>query len=248
MGQIYMQASRVIAFLGDRPDAHMVPDMLAELKRRCDWSDQALLGEKLFREYHRQENSPRWHAFLNLLEQPYFGRTWVLQEVALAKEVHAIYGNRYIDWAILIELLRLFINEHSAEAQSLLYSAGDNFYYKNRQVSNAPGFASIMTSTQQALQEGGPPPLSTLLQATHGFKVKEPKDKLLALLEISQPPRWGALFMLTALQMSCLFTERLPIASSSRSRAYLYCITLAWEMPKQSRTYLPGYLTGVSIA
>jgi hypothetical protein len=167
----------------------MVPDVLAELKRRREWYDETVLGEKLFREYLLQEASPRWQAFLNLLDQPYFGRIWVLQEVALAKTVHAIYGNRYIDWGILVDLLRMFLNDESADSRALLYSAGDSF--KTRQVSNAPGFASIMTTTKQLLQEERPPPLSILLRATHAFKAKNPRDKLFALLGISHPSTWG---------------------------------------------------------
>ena len=189
MAQIYKQASRVIVCLGDRPDAHMVPDVLTELKRRREWYDETVLGEKLFREYIPQETSPRWQAFLNLLDQPYFGRIWVLQEVAVARTVHAVYGNRYIDWGTLVESLRMFLNEKSADSRALLYSAGDN--YKTRQVSNAPGFASIMTTTKQLLEEGNSPPLSVLLQATHAFKAKDPRDKLFALLGISHPSTWG---------------------------------------------------------
>jgi hypothetical protein len=77
MTDIYKEASRVIVFLGDGEDAWMVHDVLAELNRRKNWYDESVLGETLYAEYLRQEASPRWQSFLDLLGQPYFGRIWV---------------------------------------------------------------------------------------------------------------------------------------------------------------------------
>jgi len=188
MTKIYKQASQVIVFLGNRPDAHMINDVLDELNRRRKWYDDSVLGEELHREYILQEASPRWQAFLNFLDQPWFGRIWVLQEVAVAKTVHAIYGNRYIDWETLVEVLRTFISEISADCQSLLYSAEN---YNTRQVSNAPAYASIMTTINQLLQEGESLPLSILLQLTHRFKATDPRDKLFALMGMSDPASCG---------------------------------------------------------
>jgi Heterokaryon incompatibility protein (HET) len=205
MTKIYKQASRVIVFLGSRPDAHMVNDLLAELDRRRKWYDESVLGEKLYNEYLLQEASPRWQAFLNLLAQPWFERIWVLQEVAVADTVHAVYDNRYIDWETLVELLRVFLNKNSADARELLYSAGDN--YKTRQISSAPGFASIMTSTRQLLKEEKSLPLSILLQTTHAFKATNPRDKLFALMGISDPASYGPVQIDYAKDVSSLYRE-----------------------------------------
>lgn len=187
MTKIYKQASQVIVFLGNRPDAHMINDVLVELNRRRKWYDDSVLGEELHREYILQEASPRWQPFLNFLDQPWFGRILVLQEVAVAKTVHAIYGNRYIDWETLVEVLRTFISEISADCQSLLYSAEN---YNSRQVSNAPAYASIMTTINQLLQEGESLAL-IFLQLTHSFKATDPRDKLFALMGMSDPASCG---------------------------------------------------------
>jgi Heterokaryon incompatibility protein (HET) len=205
MTKIYNQATRVIVFLGDRPDAHMVHEVLAELNRRRKWYDESVLGENLYKEYLLQESSPRWQAFLNLLDQPWFCRIWVLQEVAVAKTVYAIYGNRYIDWESFVEVLRIFISDKSSDSMSLLFSAGDN--YSTRQVSNAPGFASIMTTTRQLLQQGKSLPLSTLLHATHGFKATDPRDKLFALMGISDSRSCGSIRIDYTKDVSSLYRD-----------------------------------------
>lgn len=205
MTNIYERASRVIVFLGDRPDAHMTHDVLVELDRRRKWYGDSVLGQRLYREYIQQETSPRWQAFLNLLDQPWFERIWVLQEVAVAKTVHAIYGNRYIDWETLVELLRMFIGEQSAESMALLFSAGSN--YNTRQVSNAPGFASMMTTVRELLREGKYPPFQVLLQATHAFKATNPRDKLFALIGISDPASCGPVKVDYRKDISSLYRE-----------------------------------------
>lgn len=205
MTKIYKQASRVIVFLGNRPDAHMVHDVLAELNRRRKWYDDSVLGEKLYKEYLPQEASPRWQALLNLLNQPWFERVWILQEVAVAKTIHAIYGNRYVDLETLVEVLRMFIGEKSAESVTLLHSARSN--YNTRQVSNAPGFASMMTTMRQILQEGGSLPFPLLLQTTHAFKATNPRDRLFASIGISDPDSCGPVNVDYTKDVSSLYKE-----------------------------------------
>lgn len=83
----------------------------------------------------------------------------------------------------------MFISEKSADCQSLLYSAQHN--HNTRQALKTSAYASIMTTINPLLQEGESLPLSISLQARHSFEATDPRDKLFALMEMSNPTSWG---------------------------------------------------------
>jgi hypothetical protein len=44
--------------------------------------------------------TPGWKAFVKLLQNPYFTRVWVVQEIAVGSNVQLYHGGRYIPWDI----------------------------------------------------------------------------------------------------------------------------------------------------
>ena len=58
--------------------------------------------------YARERTSPRWLAFIELLNHPWFDRVWVVQEVALASQIAVIYGDMRIPWETLITAMNIF--------------------------------------------------------------------------------------------------------------------------------------------
>ena len=58
--------------------------------------------------YARERTSPRWLAFIELLNHPWFDRVWVVQEVALASQIAVIYGDMRIPWENLIAVMNIF--------------------------------------------------------------------------------------------------------------------------------------------
>ncbi|KAF7187580.1 Heterokaryon incompatibility protein 6, OR allele [Pseudocercospora fuligena] len=102
MHRIFSGADRVLMYLDDDPEglAIYAKDFLAELQDRWEIPARAHGDEARTME---QENLPppdsrKWIAFRTLMELQYFGRVWMLQEVMLAAEAIAFWGDVEIPW------------------------------------------------------------------------------------------------------------------------------------------------------
>ncbi|KAJ3549851.1 hypothetical protein NM208_g281 [Fusarium decemcellulare] len=102
MGEIYSQASQVLIYLG-KTDPSVEGAM--EAIRRVDWE----FGESFWKnvswiiyELWRglPEDEINWVPVINLLRRPWFQRTWVFQEVVLAKRGQVICGDQLIPWTV----------------------------------------------------------------------------------------------------------------------------------------------------
>ncbi|KAI8941232.1 hypothetical protein NX059_002467 [Plenodomus lindquistii] len=87
MPDIYTRAVRVVAFLGAASgDSDVAMDFIID-------------DANPIQRNGRPSISPLQRRAINgILERPYFTRVWILQEVMLAKEVHAVIGDRSVDW------------------------------------------------------------------------------------------------------------------------------------------------------
>jgi hypothetical protein len=75
-----------------------VADSPAESDGTCLWSNE--IREK---EYVREDEIGE---LVTLLARPWFTRTWVVQEVVLARKVVVEYGNNSIDWDDIVYACR----------------------------------------------------------------------------------------------------------------------------------------------
>lgn len=80
--------------------------------------------------YARERTSPRWLAFIELLDHPWFDRAWVVQEAALVSRTTVIYGDMRIPWEILITAMNVF---GSPEMGLLVTSTEDTAIKRNTQ-------------------------------------------------------------------------------------------------------------------
>ncbi|KAH7406123.1 heterokaryon incompatibility protein-domain-containing protein [Phaeosphaeria sp. MPI-PUGE-AT-0046c] len=111
MAEIYSEASQVLAYLGPgRKDWHH----RASLKRLMDYLEDD-------RDARTAKSPPKRNDMLQFLEMPYFDRVWVLQEIALAKMVTLIAGDRAIRWtAAAVQKLLALCSSHDIYPPSLL--------------------------------------------------------------------------------------------------------------------------------
>lgn len=106
MGEIYRTAELTAAYLGE----HLASDnttggieseeaafalimMLNRIWRQDREDEGPVRTEKQWKELLVPSEAPNWQSLLWLLQQPWFTRSWVLQEVALAKQVVVLCGN-----------------------------------------------------------------------------------------------------------------------------------------------------------
>jgi hypothetical protein len=178
MRDIYHQASPVTLWLGNVKDADLAVQLLEELSVVT----QSLSDEDVFKRYQSECMSPRWPAFNKLLWQPWFERTWVVQEVAVASAIELIYGSKTFSWDLLVNGSNSITNP-SSMCHFLFRTENPNIL---RGYPNALGNMSAMTQFREQCLGERPMSLLQSLNFTCSFKAMDAKDKIFALYGISK--------------------------------------------------------------
>ena len=96
MRDIYGSATRALVWLGDAPDAWNAFVLLHELsavymdKLSYEPSSLSTLGTSVLRRVG--DDSNKWAPLERMLARPYWYRAWIVQEIAVSKDVHILYG------------------------------------------------------------------------------------------------------------------------------------------------------------
>lgn len=225
MTQIYGQAQSVIIWLGgfDSDAAidlyHSLPTILSSsadcFKRSWKaWHRRRKNGESDEDDAEIQNgtilSSESMDIVLEFVRRSYFHRIWVLQEVALARDVRIMFGGDDLPWSALFQVFQetidfeyvglnyntKVIKYRYGDMGTLAWSLADVRLHSRR-----TGLEdSIVTAQLQSLRENNPDfvsmedswwhsklPLSTLIALTWNFAATDPRDKIFALLGIAMP-------------------------------------------------------------
>lgn len=106
MSLIYKHAAKVIAFIGTDPHnaASDVASLVEDHRHRVANCPE---GEAL-PVLHADDPSlsdPRWKSVAIFMDEPWFSRTWVIQEIGLAKKPIVVYGEEEFDYRAFIDLI-----------------------------------------------------------------------------------------------------------------------------------------------
>ena len=105
MRDIYLNAHRVVAWLGDPFDASMAVDMMVAISNRTYVRKEGPL--QFLSAWDRK--SPGWKAFMKLVESPYFKRAWIFQESGLGYDLQFYIGGQYIRPDIVYDAIKMLI-------------------------------------------------------------------------------------------------------------------------------------------
>jgi ankyrin repeat protein len=130
MGDIYNRAERVLFYLGRPTKAtQIVMESLAKLKKRCDlnWERDDKRWEivwdgvkhGLIRQHSGIHKTLR-QGIRYLLDQPWFSRVWILQEVANARAAWVYCGTKHIPARLFALSPRLFGITPNSHCQAVL--------------------------------------------------------------------------------------------------------------------------------
>jgi len=133
MRTIYKRAGRVVVWLGaedggeiDAPEARRAKHMLYEVAFLGHFYKHEVVHERLHRRYaHHWVGEPmrsHWSALIRLCTNPYWGRMWIVQEIALACSVEIVYGPEYISWPLLAFVMGIFRQSEGMYLSQLLVS------------------------------------------------------------------------------------------------------------------------------
>jgi hypothetical protein len=177
MRTIFSRAISVIAWLGDMEHAFVARDFLHTLHAKNGIFGQTT--EQLFNEYNHSVDIG-WKNLGILFSKSWFTRIWIVQEIALAKNIQLVFGDASIDWEkfagvlplICDPLLTRFLGSPDAEYGMIRPSIG---------ASNA----LIMAYCRNRVQEWLHVTLDETLSFTIAFESTKGHDKIYAVLGLT---------------------------------------------------------------
>jgi hypothetical protein len=140
-----------------------------------------------------------WLGFIALLNRPWFKRSWVVQELALAKGVKVVCGSKIVPWdqlARAIELVRATKWYHHLDTAKMRHIRELNqkpgIYRKllagDLKFGLEPVYLNSTRNALQAYERGGAPgsPSLRMLVDTHRYTLAtDPRDKVYAFLGLA---------------------------------------------------------------
>ncbi|KAK0720952.1 heterokaryon incompatibility protein-domain-containing protein [Lasiosphaeris hirsuta] len=112
MGDIYRGALQVMCFTGGHtlmPLGDFIGRLVAQLEREESSAARKDFGDQVAMEFKSGWlDRATWIAFASFLENPYWERAWILQEIVLANSLVIVHGNNLISWRQLSYIAQRF--------------------------------------------------------------------------------------------------------------------------------------------
>jgi hypothetical protein len=193
MNNIFRRASLVSAWLGPSQDAHHVQRVFARLhflREGRGWSGEKIRDHALNEAYwNEQRATTEWRAVAEFFRNAWFYRVWIVQEAAVAKKLHVIYGGICMDW---IHIGRAVAVLFDIDLISLLHVPGlpqGYVFHHNallrRPVATGLQNADTLFSLRHDINYDFEFTLARLLQSCTYFGSTDPRDKVFALLGLA---------------------------------------------------------------
>ncbi|KAI1438830.1 heterokaryon incompatibility protein-domain-containing protein [Xylaria sp. CBS 124048] len=172
MRHIYPRASSMIMFLDPLPDSETAIDLLHGINQ-----SQGLTGSQesyLFGQHHQLN---RLSALVRFMENDYFNRLWVTQEIVSARNIQVVCGERVIPWEDLESTMRLMGAPETARLLQRTEDLGvvacnhDSLHNFSSIPMTKDYFSSVFSSS-----------LAFALCNFYSLKCKDPRDKVFGLL------------------------------------------------------------------
>lgn len=187
MQRVYSQAERVIAWMGDSPASKGALTYAAKLLAIATTGSERELIEAWEMERPIGECDPQWYAIQALLNQEWFGRVWVIQEVVLAQNLVLRHGSgEQIPWDALAEFGQfLFMPEIEPRLRdSTKNDFGiDKTLYRN--VCNLKSMKNLRECRDKLSPTAHGFDLDSVLGIARNFQSTEPHDRIYAMLALT---------------------------------------------------------------
>jgi hypothetical protein len=217
MGDIYSSAAKVIVWLGE--ETFGLESSFSSLRKAASFlpdlpKDVYLSPESLKLDDNARDEflACEWKPIVELLQNPWFNRKWVIQEVAKAKKVVVVCGDQELLWEIMEKIAVYLVGKglHTLIADSFLDSREAPFSLQN---------LLVMSELRQKLRQVSEDDFILLVLETSASKCTDPRDHIYALLSLSThnvSDDWGILpdYTLTPEEVFkrfalwCIFQER----------------------------------------
>lgn len=192
VGKIYSQAQRVFAYIGEprepgqEHDALRTVDLVLKNVHRLSNSKHNTSDYMQAVGIPRAED-PSWQSIEHLFCQSWFGRTWILPEVVLAKEIICLFGGAVWKLNSLVEFGKI-IEDYQLGDDGLKQSVETRSSENRVQAEeNIHALQLCWKGRRQhwGLNNGRPQKLADLLYHSSERDSKDPRDQVYALLALA---------------------------------------------------------------
>ncbi|KAI8947944.1 heterokaryon incompatibility protein-domain-containing protein [Xylaria longipes] len=172
MRHIYYRASSVILWLDPLPDTAVAIDLLVEISR-----SPGLTGVQGAHLYGQRDQQHRLLALARFIENDYFNRLWVVQEIASARHIKVLCGDQSIQWEDLSLVIKFMGNPEmlrslqTTEEMGVVACDQDSLRH-----------AATILATRRSTTADISYSLAFLLPNYRSMKCKDPRDKVFGLL------------------------------------------------------------------
>jgi Heterokaryon incompatibility protein (HET) len=197
MGEIYGDAKDVIVWLGaSADDSDLAMDLIElwwcvcevygdPIKDHLDIILKGLrsLNKKIETPFHRKA----WIALDKLFERPWWIRQWVVQEVALAKQVQLMVGNKQLAWTALCKACEAWHSLSRMDTRELLTFEERLILGRSRCPASMMFVLLPVIRTMLLKQSSFPESLLRTPELIHcfkDFKTTDPRDRIFSLLSL----------------------------------------------------------------
>ncbi|ORY13402.1 heterokaryon incompatibility protein-domain-containing protein [Clohesyomyces aquaticus] len=186
MGQIYSKAEQTLVWLGPSDeDSAVAIDFVSLINKGLGELNECPDDASLLFEMNSSRDSPGWGALGNLLSRPWFQRVWVIQEVALSRDVHVLCGDQGLRWEEIASMVEGLFERRLLHLIKL----------PQRPNSLTSGSSTLwgMQDIRRKLTGGRTQSLSAVFFSTLGFLSTNAKDKVFGIMGLIDPKHAAAL-------------------------------------------------------
>lgn len=187
MAKLYATAKRVLVCLGTNPDYLEEAESVEGLLRDTDEMiaaklDGLTIDWDTFPETEADNpllTDERWGAVRALLDQPWFERGWVVQEVWMGSDVRVLWGKAEFDWLSVVRAyawMRARASEvYARHAMTLLAIHLEQYAIRHP--------SEAMPITTQKPEQYFP----NMMDHARGLKLSDPRDRIYAFMSLAGP-------------------------------------------------------------
>jgi hypothetical protein len=182
MADIYSHAESVFIWLGKaRDDSDTGMDFVKHILNLERQGNLSVKGS----------SSEQWSAFVSLLRREWFGRRWVVQELALNRNAFLTCGERAVNWKDFVVALEFFME--SFDTISALYNDSPEFKQKLLSLGDIRAFGAgrMVAVTKDFIRRSGDgdferlKSLESLVSELVVFEAGDPRDTIYALMSLA---------------------------------------------------------------
>ncbi|OCK77122.1 HET-domain-containing protein [Lepidopterella palustris CBS 459.81] len=185
MRDIYSSANKVIACLGNVNNE--IADITEHYLHKIYVNRKQLFKQSRLSRILTQQRkilfnvrNPQWAAMSNLMNHPYWTRVWIIQEIANAKRLQILFGDRELSWDALRHLVFSTLSSPDTDplidVPELVHQEGENPLRGMNRI-------YLMMCTRDALRGDSLPPmtLKDVLRLSTRFNASDERDRVFAL-------------------------------------------------------------------